>query len=85
MVKRGKEGGRGREGGRGEGGGGRYKCPYMVSRCSMSHTHTTSISTFNGGHISIMVAKESSSSSPLVGLNPTTHSTILSSTDREGC
>ena len=62
-----------------------YKCPYMVSRCSITHTNTTSISTINVGHISKVIVTECINSSPLVGPDPTTHSTVFSSTDREGC
>ena len=50
----------------------------------MSHTHTIDIGTVNGGPISKVIGPESISPSKLVGLDPTTHSGVLSSTDREG-
>ena len=50
----------------------------------MSCAYTRNISTINGGHSSIVIAMECISSPPLVGLDPATHSAVLSSTDREG-
>ena len=60
------------------------KCPDVLLRTAMSHTHTTAIGTINGGPISTVIGPECQSTSPLVGLDPATHSGVLSSTDREG-